>query len=107
TAVLDKAQAELLDWHKLGVSIMEISHRSPEFTAVAKKAEQSLRQLMSIPDDYAVLFMQGGATQQLSAVPMNFFGLCEGRQAGYVDTGIWSRKAMDEASRYVDTRCVA
>ncbi|WP_416398502.1 3-phosphoserine/phosphohydroxythreonine transaminase [Allohahella sp. A8] len=107
TAVLNKAQAELLDWHKMGVSIMEISHRSPEFTAVAKKAEQSLRQLMSIPDDYAVLFMQGGATQQFSGVPMNFFGLCEGKQAGYVDTGIWSRKALEEAGRYVDARCVA
>ena len=107
TAVLNKAQAELLDWHKLGVSIMEISHRSPEFTAVASQAEQSLRQLMAIPDDYAVLFMQGGATQQFSGIPMNFLGLCDGKKAGFVDTGIWSRKAHDEAGRYIETCCVA
>lgn len=107
TAVLSRAQSELLDWRGTGVSVMEMSHRSEDFMSLAKKAERDLRHLLAIPDDYAVLFMQGGATQQFSAVPMNLFGLCEGREAGYVDTGIWSQKALAEAKRFVNARCIA
>lgn len=96
TAVLQKAQAELLNWHGTGMSVMEMSHRSDEFVAIAHKAEQDLRKLMNIPDNYHVLFLQGGASLQFSAIPLN---LLKGT-ADYLDTGIWSKKAIDEAQRY-------
>lgn len=96
TAVLDKAQAELLNWHGTGMSVMEMSHRSDEFVAIAKKAEADLRTLMAIPDNYKVLFLQGGASLQFSAIPLN---LLKGT-ADYLDTGIWSKKAIEEAKRY-------
>lgn len=96
TAVLEKAQAELLNWHGTGMSVMEMSHRSDEFVAIAKKAEADLRKLMSIPDNYKVLFLQGGASLQFSTIPLN---LLKGT-ADYLDTGIWSKKAIDEAKRY-------
>lgn len=96
TAVLQKAQAELLNWHGSGVSVMEMSHRSSEFIAIAQKAEQDLRTLMQIPDNYKVLFLQGGASLQFSAIPLN---LLKGT-ADYLDTGIWSKKALSEARRY-------
>ena len=96
TAVLQKAQAELLNWQGTGMSVMEMSHRSDEFVAIAKKAEQDLRTLMKIPDNYKVLFLQGGASLQFSAIPLN---LLKGT-ADYLDTGIWSKKAIDEAKRY-------
>lgn len=97
-AVLKRAQAEMLDWHGKGLSIMEMSHRSEDYTAVAQKAEQDLRDLLSIPSNYKVLFLQGGASQQFSVIPLNL--LPEGGVADYIDTGIWSRKAIDEARRY-------
>lgn len=96
TAVLEKAQAELLNWHGMGMSVMEMSHRSDEFVAIAKKSEADLRKLMSIPDNYKVLFLQGGASLQFSTIPLN---LLKGT-ADYLDTGIWSKKAIDEAKRY-------
>lgn len=96
TAVLEKAQAELLNWHGTGMSVMEMSHRSDEFVAIAKKAEADLRTLMAIPDNYKVLFLQGGASLQFSAIPLN---LLKGT-ADYLDTGIWSKKAIEEAKRY-------
>ncbi len=96
TAVLQKAQSELLNWHGTGMSVMEMSHRSDEFVAIASKAEQDLRKLMNIPDNYKVLFLQGGASLQFSAIPLN---LLKGT-ADYLDTGIWSRKALSEAKRY-------
>ncbi|PNK59732.1 3-phosphoserine/phosphohydroxythreonine transaminase [Psychrobacter sp. FDAARGOS_221] len=103
TDVLLKAQAEMLDWHGKGVSVMEMSHRSKDYVEVAQKAEQSLRRLMNIPDNYKVLFLQGGATLQFSAIPLNL--LDDGQQQGvadYLTTGAWSTKAVKEAKRYAD-----
>ncbi|WP_019673028.1 3-phosphoserine/phosphohydroxythreonine transaminase [Psychrobacter lutiphocae] len=103
TEVLLKAQAEMLDWHGKGVSVMEMSHRSKDYVEVAQQAEQSLRRLMDIPDNYKVLFLQGGATLQFSAIPLNL--LDDGQQQGvadYLTTGAWSTKAIKEAKRYAD-----
>ncbi|MGB7386063.1 MAG: aminotransferase class V-fold PLP-dependent enzyme, partial [Pseudomonas neustonica] len=97
-AVLQQAQAELLDWQGKGLSVMEMSHRSDEFVSIAQKAEQDLRDLLTIPDNYKVLFLQGGASQQFAQIPLNL--MPEGGTADYIDTGIWSRKAIDEASRF-------
>lgn len=96
TAVLEKAQNELLNWKNGGSSVMEISHRSADFMQIAQKSEQDLRKLMNIPDNYKVLFLQGGASLQFSTIPMN---LLHGT-ADYLDTGIWSKKAISEAQRY-------
>ncbi len=98
TAVLERAQAELLDWQGLGLSVMEMSHRSDAYVAIASKAEQDLRDLLTIPDNYKVLFLQGGASQQFAEIPLNL--LPESGVADYIDTGIWSRKAIDEARRF-------
>ncbi len=101
TEVLLKAQAEMLDWEGKGVSIMEMSHRSSDYVKVAQEAEQSLRRLMQIPDNYKVLFLQGGATLQFSAIPLNLLGNQEGKgKADYLTTGAWSGKAIKEAKRY-------
>lgn len=97
TAVLERAQAEMLDWQGLGASVMEISHRSGEYIAMAERAEANLRTLMNISDDYEVLFLQGGAALQFSAVPLN---LLNGGTADYLNTGAWSDKAYKEAKRY-------
>ncbi len=96
TAVLAKAQQEMLNWHDKGISIMEMSHRSKDYISVAEQAEQDLRELMNIPDNYKVLFLQGGASLQFSAIPLN---LLQGT-ADYLDTGAWSSKALKEAKRY-------
>lgn len=97
-AVLRKAQAELLDWQGRGLSVMEMSHRSDEYVAIAEKAEQDLRDLLNVPSDYKVLFMQGGASQQFAQIPLNL--LPEDGVADYVETGIWSKKAIEEARRF-------
>ena len=86
TAVLEKAQAEMLDWHGKGLSIMEMSHRSSDYVAVAEKAEADLRKLMNIPENYKVLFLQGGASLQFSAIPLNLLG--KNNKADYIHTGI-------------------
>lgn len=96
--VLKQAQAELLDWQGRGLSVMEMSHRSSEYVAIAETAEQDLRDLMQVPDNYKVLFVQGGASQQFAQIPLNF--LPEGGVADYIDTGIWSKKAIEEARRF-------
>ena len=96
--VMLQAQAELLDWQGTGMSIMELGHRGPEFQAMAAQSEKDLRELMSIPSNYHVLFLPGGATAQFAMVPMNLFG--KQAKADYTDTGIWSKKAIDEAARY-------
>lgn len=104
-AVLKQSQQEMLDWHGHGLSIMEMSHRSKEFVSVAEQAEQDLRELMQIPENYKVLFMQGGASSQFSMIPMN---LLRGKTtADYINTGDWSKKAIKEASRYCDVNVVA
>ena len=96
--VLEQAQGELLDWHQSGMSVMEISHRSVAFEQVAAEAEADLRELLSIPPNYKVLFLQGGASAQFSLVPMNLAS--PDSTVDYVDTGHWSRKAITEAGRY-------
>ncbi|RTR33429.1 3-phosphoserine/phosphohydroxythreonine transaminase [Shewanella atlantica] len=95
--VMSKAQAELLDWNGLGTSVMEISHRSKEFIALTDQAETDLRELMSIPDNYHVLFMHGGGRGQFSAVVNNFLG--ENGKALYLVNGSWSKSAVDEARK--------
>lgn len=103
-AVMEKAQREMLDWHGSGMSVMEMSHRGPEYTSIAKQAEADLRALMAIPDDYAVLFLQGGASSQFSMIPMN---LLRGKtKADYFNTGAWSKKAINEARKYCDVNIV-
>ncbi len=97
TAVLERAGSELLDWQGLGASVMEISHRSADYIEMAERAEANLRKLMNIGDDYAVLFLQGGAALQFSAIPLN---LLNGGTADYLNTGTWSEKAYKEAKRY-------
>ena len=95
--VLEQARDELTDWRGSGMSVMEVSHRSKAFTAVAQEAESTLRSLLSIPSGYKVLFLQGGATGQFAAIPMNL--TAPGAVADYVNTGAWSKKAIGEAKR--------
>ncbi|MGR6871611.1 3-phosphoserine/phosphohydroxythreonine transaminase [Pseudomonas sp. HK3] len=103
--VLDKASNEMLDWNGKGLSVMEMSHRSDEYVSIATQAEQDLRDLLTIPANYKVLFMQGGATAQFAMIPMN---LLRGKKsADYINTGQWSAKAIKEASRYCDVNVVA
>lgn len=97
-AVLERARTEMLDWQGSGMSVMEMSHRGKEFMSIAAKAEADLRELMAIPANYKVLFLQGGASSQFAMVPMNLLGAA-GR-ADYVNTGAWSKKAIAEARRY-------
>ncbi|MGL4456860.1 MAG: 3-phosphoserine/phosphohydroxythreonine transaminase, partial [Plesiomonas shigelloides] len=96
--VLQIAQKELLNWHDLGTSVMEISHRSKQFMAVAAQAEQDLRDLLAIPDNYKVLFCQGGARAQFAAVPLNLLG--DNTRADYLDGGYWAHSAIKEAGKY-------
>ncbi|WP_085507686.1 3-phosphoserine/phosphohydroxythreonine transaminase [Thalassobacillus devorans] len=103
--VLEKAQSELTNYKESGMSVMELSHRSALFTEIIEEAEQHLRELMEIPDNYKVLFVQGGASQQFAAVPLNLFG--EKGKADYVNTGSWSKKAIKEAEKYGDVRVIA
>ncbi|WP_185961614.1 3-phosphoserine/phosphohydroxythreonine transaminase [Vibrio fluvialis] len=97
-AVMQKAQAEFVNWNDLGVSVMEISHRSKPFIQVAEEAEQDLRDLLNIPDNYKVLFCQGGARAQFAAVPLNLLG--DKTQATYIDAGYWAGRAVKEAKKY-------
>jgi phosphoserine aminotransferase len=103
--VLRQAAEEMLDWHGSGMSVMEMSHRGKEFIAIAEEAEADLRELMSIPAGYKVLFLQGGATLQFAMVPMN---LLRGRKsADYVHTGEWSKKAINEARAFCKVNVAA
>ncbi len=104
-AVLEKAQQEILDWQGSGMSVMEMSHRGKEFMSIATQAETDLRELMGITDDYAVLFLQGGASSQFAAVPLNLLG--DKKTADYINTGAWSKKAIAEAKRYCDVNVAA
>ncbi|KAL6782886.1 PST1 [Auxenochlorella protothecoides x Auxenochlorella symbiontica] len=98
-AVLEQAQADLLNWQGSGMSVMEMSHRGKEFIAITDKAEADLRSLLSIPDNYKVLFLQGGASTQFAAIPLNLAE--EGDKADYVVTGAWSKKAIGEGKRFL------
>ncbi len=103
--VLEKVQAELLSYQGLGMSVMEMSHRSSYFENILNETEHNLRQLMSIPSNYKVLFVQGGASLQFSMVPMNL--LNNHRQASYIHTGSWSEKAIQEASKFGEISILA
>lgn len=102
--VLKQAADEMLDYRGTGMSVMEMSHRSKPFAGIIETAEQDLRDLMGVPDNYRVLFLQGGATQQFAAIPMN---LMRNKKADYIVSGSWSKKAWKEAKLYGDARCVA
>ena len=103
--VLEIAAGEMLDWHGSGMSVMEMSHRGKEFVGIAAEAEKDLRELLSVPQDYKVLFLQGGATLQFAQVPMN---LLHGKgKADYVSTGEWSKKAIKEAKGFCDVHIAA
>ena len=97
-SVLQKAAAEMLDWHGSGMSVMEMSHRGKEFIAIHAEAEGLLRELMAIPANYKVLFMQGGAIGENAIVPLNLMG--SKTSADYIHTGEWSKKSIKEAKRY-------
>ena len=102
--VLKEAADEMLDYKGTGMSVMEMSHRSKAFEEIIESAEQDLRDLMNIPDNYKVLFLQGGASQQFTAVPMN---LAKNGVADYIITGQWAKKAYQEASRYIKANAIA
>jgi len=104
-AVLERAREELMDWQGTGMSVMEMSHRGKAFMSIAARAEADLRELMAIPDDYSVLFLQGGASSQFAMVPIN---LLRGKnKADYINTGAWSKKAIAEARRYCTVNVAA
>ena len=104
-AVLRQAAAEMLDWHGSGMSVMEMSHRGKEFIGIAAKAEADLRTLLSIPANYKVLFLQGGAIAENALVPMNL--LASKTAADYVNTGEWSKKSIKEAKKYCTVNIAA
>lgn len=103
-AVLKQVQAEMLDWNGTGASVMEVSHRGKPFVEAAATAEQDLRDLLGIPDNYKVLFLQGGATTQFSAIPLNL--RYRGGLADYALTGHWSKKAIADAKRFMQVNLV-
>ena len=103
-SVLEEIAAEVLNYHGSGMSVMEMSHRSPVFQEILSQAEADLRTLMHIPDNYKVLFVQGGGTVQFAMVPMN---LMKNGVACYVETGAWSKKAIAEAKKYGEVQVVA
>ncbi|PRW58734.1 phosphoserine aminotransferase [Chlorella sorokiniana] len=103
--VLEQAQADLLNWRGSGMSVMEMSHRGKEFQSIIDAAEADLRALLSIPDNYHVLFMQGGASTQFSAIPLNL--AADGDAVDYIVTGSWSKKAAGEAKKYAKVNVAA
>ena len=103
--VLKQAQTEMLDWHGSGMSVMEMSHRGAEYMSIQADAEKDLRELLAVPGNYKVLFLQGGATTQFAAIPMN---LLRGKtSADYVNTGEWAKKAIKEAKLYCNVNIAA
>lgn len=108
--VLERAQQEMTDWNGSGMSVMEMSHRGSEYMSIAAQAEADLREVMAIPDNYKVLFLQGGASSQFAMIPMNLLGASSGNgkgKADYINTGAWSKKAIAEAKRYGDINVAA
>ena len=103
--VLQKAQKELVDYHGTGMSVMEMSHRSPEYLEIFNGAKDKLKSLMSVPDNYEILFLHGGASSQFAMVPLNLFS--KSKKADYINTGAWSKKAIVEAKRYGTVNVVA
>lgn len=103
--VLQKAAAEMLDWHGLGISVMEMSHRSDAFISILTNAEAALRKLLAIPSHYKVLFLQGGAIAENAAIPMNLLG--NKTTVDYVNTGEWSKRSIQEAKKYATVNVAA
>ncbi|APR96121.1 MFS transporter [Pandoraea thiooxydans] len=103
--MLTEAAAEMLDWHGSGMSVMEMSHRGKEFTSIIGQAEADLRELLAVPSDYRILFMQGGALAENAIVPMNLLG--NRHEADYVVTGAWSIKSQKEARKYCSVNIAA
>jgi len=103
-SVLEQCAKEMTDYNGSGMSVMEMSHRSPVYDAIIKEAEKDLRELMNIPDNYKVLFMQGGASTQFAAIPLN---LMKNGKADYVVSGQFSKKAYEEAQKYGEAKCIA
>lgn len=99
--VLREAAVEMLDYRGCGMSVMEMSHRSKEFEDILNDSKKDLRNLVGIPNDYEILYMQGGATTQFSAIPQN---LMKNKKVGFIITGLWSKKAMEEAKVYGETK---
>jgi phosphoserine aminotransferase len=104
--VLEIAKRELVDYQNHGVSIMELSHRSAAFAKIMTRAEKDVRNLINIPDNYKVIFTQGGGNGQFSAIPMNLIARKEKRKADYFVTGYWSDRAYKEAQKYGDINLV-
>lgn len=104
-SVLEKAKQEMLDYNSAGMSVMEMSHRSTAFKGIIEKTEAKLRQLMEIPSNYKVLFLQGGATMQFAMVPVNLFR--KSMKADYINTGAWSKKAIKEAKKFGTVNVIA
>lgn len=102
--VLRRAEQELCNWHGLGTSVMEISHRSKEFIQVAEESEKDIRDLLNIPQNYKVLFCHGGARAQFAAVPMNLLG--DKSSADYIDGGYWAHSAVNEAKKYCTPKVI-
>ena len=103
--VLKKAQNDLLDYNGTGMSVMEMSHRSADFDKIIKDAENLMRELLNIPDNYSVMFLQGGASTQFAMIPLNLFG--KNKKADYIVTGAWSKKAAEEADKYGTANIIA
>jgi phosphoserine aminotransferase len=103
--VLEQAREEMLDWHGTGMSVMEMSHRGKAFISIAEQAEADLRELLAVPANYKVLFLQGGATGQFAAIPLNL--TTPDSVVDYVNTGAWSKKGIGEAKRYAKVNVAA
>ena len=103
--VLEKAQAEMVEYGKSGMSVMEMSHRSKDYEEIIFGAEKLVRELMNVPDNYKVLFLQGGGSSQFAMVPMNL--ATKNKKADYVITGQWAKKAAQEAEKYIKVNRVA
>ena len=107
--VLQQAAAEMLDWHGSGMSVMEMSHRGPEFISIYEQAERDLRELLGVPANYRILFMQGGGLGQNAIVPLNLAGRAQQQPAivDFVHSGSWSGKSIKEAARYARVNVAA
>ena len=105
--VLAQAAAEMLDWHGSGMSVMEMSHRGPEFLSIYRAAEQDVRELLKVPANYKILFMQGGGLGHNAIIPMNMLGGLESPTIDFIQTGSWSSKSIREAGRYAKVNVAA
>ncbi|UGQ47550.1 3-phosphoserine/phosphohydroxythreonine transaminase [Massilia endophytica] len=105
--VLQQAAAEMLDWHGSGMSVMEMSHRGPEFISIYREAEKDVRELLAVPENYRILFMQGGGLGHNAIIPMNMLGGRSAPTIDFIQTGSWSSKSINEAKRYANVNVAA